>query len=59
METKEPTLTAALEAEAVLSCKEYEADPSIGIPSDLIMDQVRAAYRDHVTAIKTTTVPTK
>jgi putative addiction module CopG family antidote len=46
MLARDAALEKWLREEVVQSCKEYDADPSIGIPSDQIMDQVRAAYRE-------------
>ena len=46
LQARDAALENWLREEVVQSCKEYDADPSIGIPSDQIMDQVRAAYRE-------------
>jgi antitoxin ParD1/3/4 len=46
LQARDAALEKWLREEVVQSCKEYDADPSIGIPSDQIMDQVRAAYRE-------------
>lgn len=42
---RDAALEKWLQEEVVQACKEYEANPDIGIPADQIMDQVRAAYR--------------
>ena len=46
MQARDAALEKWLREEVVQSCKEYDADPSIGIPSEQIMDRVRAAYRE-------------
>jgi len=46
LQARDAALEKWLREEVVQSCKEYDADPSIGIPGELIMDQVRAAYRE-------------
>ena len=46
LQARDAALEKWLREEVVQSCKEYDADPSIGIPSEQIMDRVRAAYRE-------------
>lgn len=45
LQARDAALEKWLRDEVVQSCKEYDADPSIGIPSEQVLDQVRAAYR--------------
>ncbi len=42
---RDAALEKWLREEVVQSCREYEANPEMGIPADQIMDHVRAAYR--------------
>lgn len=45
LQARDEALEKWLHEEVVQACKEFEANPAIGIPADQIMDQVRAAYR--------------
>lgn len=45
---RDAALEKWLREEVVQACKEFEADPSSGIPAEQVMDHVRAAYRARI-----------